>query len=265
MAGDEPFDKLAPSYDREFTFTVTGKAQRKIVHRYLARNVPSGSDVLEINCGTGEDALFLAGMGCRVTASDASDAMINEAIKKAADRPVSGSVKFRRLGFSDLNVLLPGPGFDLIFSDFSGLNCLSPGQLSTLSETLSKLLKPGGRLIAVVFGKKCLLENIYLLVKGRFAQLNRRNTQQPMTIGGQAMATTVWYYSVKELKLMLRKDFDLNSRRPVGLFLPPSYLDPFFKNKNGVMGILAFMETLLGRVSLLSDYGDHLLAEFRKR
>jgi ubiquinone/menaquinone biosynthesis C-methylase UbiE len=265
MPGNKPFDQAASRYDRDFTFTLTGKAQRKVVHRYLARRIATGTEILEINCGTGEDAIFLAGLGCTVTATDASEAMIAEAQRKTADGPMAGSVKFSRLGFSELPSLRSRPKFDLVFSNFSGLNCLNPEEITILSKTLKELLRPEGRLILVLFGKKCLSERLYFLLKGRSSLIRRRNTHLPVTVGGTEPGTQVWYYSVKELQELFPENFILKYSRPVGLFLPPSYLDPFFRTKQWLLHLLAFMESLFGRASFLSDRGDHFLAEFRKR
>ena len=73
------FDQIASSYDETFTYTEIGKKQRNIVWDYLKRTLPADTqlDILELNCGTGEDALFLANIGHSVTATDASEEMLN--------------------------------------------------------------------------------------------------------------------------------------------------------------------------------------------
>ena len=44
---------------------------------------PPGARILEINCGTGNDAVFLARSGMHVTATDISPMMIEETKRKA--------------------------------------------------------------------------------------------------------------------------------------------------------------------------------------
>ena len=81
-----PFDELANSYDADFTSSVIGRMQRKRVWTVLTPLLNEASrslNILEINCGTGEDALQLAGLGHRVIATDASEAMISLAREKA--------------------------------------------------------------------------------------------------------------------------------------------------------------------------------------
>ena len=63
------FDAIAEHYDDLFTNSLIGRAQRQAVWEIASRHLRPGGLVLELNCGTGEDALFLAnsGMtGCRL-------------------------------------------------------------------------------------------------------------------------------------------------------------------------------------------------------
>jgi ubiquinone/menaquinone biosynthesis C-methylase UbiE len=71
-----PFDAVADSYDQGFTFSKIGQAQRAAVWKELSRAFRSGDRVLEIGCGTGIDACFLAERGVSVVACDSSAAMI---------------------------------------------------------------------------------------------------------------------------------------------------------------------------------------------
>ncbi len=70
------FDQMAPKYDEVFTNSMIGRAQRDVVWSVLTQIFRSGDHILELNCGTGEDALFLARNGISVTACDASEQMI---------------------------------------------------------------------------------------------------------------------------------------------------------------------------------------------
>jgi hypothetical protein len=63
---------------------------------------------------------------------------------------------------------------------------------------------------------------------------------------------------------MMGKGVRSISSMPVGLFIPPSYLDPYFKNKGWILKILSFKEYLFGRFAFLADYGDHYLIHLQK-
>ena len=53
------FDASATTYDTSFTNTEIGRLQRRRVYKYLNRylNTSEPLNILELNCGTGEDAL----------------------------------------------------------------------------------------------------------------------------------------------------------------------------------------------------------------
>ncbi len=264
MEEKELFESVAPRYDEEFTFTEIGRRQREMVHRYLRRVTREDMDILEINCGTGEDAMFLASCGCRVTATDLSPGMIRAALRKSRHHPAGQRVTFKVMAFADLGQLEGSGPYDLVFSDFSGLNCLPPEAFPDLSENLSKLLKPGGRMILMLFGKKCLWERIYMTLKGRFRAAGRRNTDSPVLTGEPGTGIRIWYYSPKQLRTMFGTAFKRITARPVGLFIPPSYLNGFFTRRFRMLSILGFLERHIGGAAFFANYGDHYLIHFRK-
>ncbi len=78
-----PFDALAERYDDTFTMSKIGQAQRASVWKELERAFHLGDRVLEVGCGTGVDACFLAQRGVTVFACDASSQMIAVAQRRA--------------------------------------------------------------------------------------------------------------------------------------------------------------------------------------
>ena len=77
-----PFDILAETYDTDFTESAIGKLQRERVWQGLYQLLATYNrplKILEINCGTGFDALALASLGHMVIATDAAEVMIEKA------------------------------------------------------------------------------------------------------------------------------------------------------------------------------------------
>ncbi|MEM6725049.1 MAG: class I SAM-dependent methyltransferase, partial [Bacteroidota bacterium] len=165
MTTANPFDAIASSYDVDFTHSQIGRMQRRIVWEYLEKWLQKTPDakVLELNCGTGADAQWLNSLGARVLATDYAEEMVAQTQAKLLDTDSEAKVL-------DLNAIEQmeneGP-FDLIFSNFGGLNCLSPGELSAFAHKLPALLKPNGRFIAVVMPDFCAWETTYFLAKGK--------------------------------------------------------------------------------------------------
>ena len=91
------FDSLAAKYDDLFTRSMIGRAQRGVVWDALIDTFEPGSHILELNCGTGEDALFLAGHDISVLACDASAHMINTARRRMQAEDPEAEIEFRVL------------------------------------------------------------------------------------------------------------------------------------------------------------------------
>src|SRR5215813_1000905 len=166
------FDSLAEIYDDIFTHSIIGRAQRDAVWRTVLDTFNPGARILEINCGTGEDALFLARHGMTVLACDASERMIAVAEHRRAIEAPDSSVEFLLLPteqFGDLNGLGP---FDGVFSNFSGLNCVD--NLGRVARTLAGLVRPGGLLLLCFSTRCCLWETFWFVANAEFAKASRR-------------------------------------------------------------------------------------------
>jgi len=64
------FDERAAGYDADFTNTPLGSALRTLVWARLDRLFTGAQRVLDLGCGTGEDAVYLAARGTRVLGRD---------------------------------------------------------------------------------------------------------------------------------------------------------------------------------------------------
>ncbi|HRF97071.1 MAG TPA: class I SAM-dependent methyltransferase, partial [Aggregatilineales bacterium] len=83
MTATPAFDPTAHAYDAEFTDQLLGKWLREQVWIHTPFTAPM--TILELGCGTGEDARHFADMGISVLATDASGEMIAVARAKNAN------------------------------------------------------------------------------------------------------------------------------------------------------------------------------------
>jgi SAM-dependent methyltransferase len=251
------FDAAASDYDQTFTHTTVGKAQRERVWHYL-RQLPikAGSKVLEVNCGTGEDAKRWQENGFSVIASDLSPQMIAHAQAKHPE------IDFRVLDLLELDQLSSEP--QTIFSNFGGLNCLPESDLQVFFQKASELLATNERVICVLMGKKTTWDRWYLTLKGRFSKRNRRNTHEAVSVPVNGTMVSTWYYSPKETIRVAHPYFEVEMLRPVGLFVPPSYMAPFFTRRKSMLRLLIWMDKHFS-FSFLANRSDHYLLSLKKR
>jgi SAM-dependent methyltransferase len=256
------FGSASISYDKNFTFTKIGKAQRNRVYSYINPIISNSKkiSILEINCGTGEDAIKFAQLGHKVLATDVSPEMIEIANAK---------INLNNLQFEVLDINLINPEdfvqkFDLVFSNFGGLNCLSKDQLKIFFSKCVPLLKPQGKIVAVIMSKKCLWGIFYFFLKGKFITAKRRNTTSPIVIKVHGEPIKTWFYNPKDIVSLTEKLFVIKFIKPIGISIPPSYLENSFVTKGIVFKVLVNIEKLLG-LSALAKYADHFIIELEKR
>jgi SAM-dependent methyltransferase len=261
-----PFDTMAETYDADFTNTAIGQLQRKQVWELLTPLLDSNTKplkILEINCGTGEDAVELEGAGHDVTATDGSQKMVERARQKAAALG-KNRIVFRVCEFERLSQQLEHQKFDLVISNFGGLNCIDQNELEILSTQLSSLLNEQGKLFFVIMGSGCLWEIFYYIFKGRAATAFRRQRKLVRFRSGDA-EIPVFYHSPSRVKKIFHSLYDCCYSKPIGLFIPPSYLEKQFQKRQNWLQSLTRLETKFNRYPALSNFADHYCIVFQKK
>ena len=71
------FNNIAGQYDARDNQNPILQWMRGLVRKIYLKYIPTGSKILELNAGTGVDAVFLAENGFKVHATDISEEMIN--------------------------------------------------------------------------------------------------------------------------------------------------------------------------------------------
>lgn len=261
------FDSIASGYDLTFTHTEIGKRQRAAVYSVLEKILSDHQikNVLELNCGTGEDAIFFAQKGLQVLATDISPEMVRVATLKAEQKGVSHLLRTQVVAFQELHQVENFPRYDLIFSNFGGLNCLPPEDYPCFVNNMERLLNPGGFFVAVVMPRFCLWETLYFSGRGKFRQAFRRVSREPVSARlDDSTSVKTWYYSPKDMKNSF-KGWVLGDVRPIGLFIPPSYLEPFFRKRIAFLDRLENMERSTARFRTLAGMADHFLLVLEKK
>jgi ubiquinone/menaquinone biosynthesis C-methylase UbiE len=226
-----PLDEIAARYDDEFSRTPVATVLRNMVWTHLARNFNAGDRVLELGCGTGEDALALAHRGVTVTATDASDSMIERARAKAQRVGLEERIEFEPLSMEFAPAMYRGRTFDGVFSNFGAVNCIS--DYATLAAGLARLMRPGAALIWVVKGRR----------------LQAAETE--------SYGVRLKYPAPEELAAALRPHFTVERIHPLGWALPPSGANGWLNRSPNAIRALSLLERVLHGAAFLVPLATH--------
>ncbi|HEX9370954.1 MAG TPA: methyltransferase domain-containing protein, partial [Roseiflexaceae bacterium] len=99
------FDSVAADYDGPRGNNELIQRMRGAIWRTLAATFPPGAQLLDLGCGTGIDAVYLAQRGYQIAATDWSPQMVERTRARAAQAGLSDRVTARQLGIQELDRL----------------------------------------------------------------------------------------------------------------------------------------------------------------
>jgi len=249
------FDDKAHGYDAEFTATALGAALRQIVWERAADAFAPGMRLLEIGCGTGEDAVHFARRGLEVVASDAAPQMVGVARAKAERAGVAARVRCVCVPMEGLAHEFAGETFDGVFSNFGAINCAA--RLDALAADLARLLAPGARLLWVVMGRHVPWEWAWFLARGAGGKAFRRLRRDGVPWRG----ITVRYPTPAQLTRALHPHFTGIRATPLGVALPPSYASRWMDRSPRMFAVLTRLERAAQGWPSLAAISDHYVIE----
>jgi ubiquinone/menaquinone biosynthesis C-methylase UbiE len=258
----DAFDHIGARYDVEYTNTPLSGWFRRRVWGRLGVLFKPGDTVLELGCGTGEDAIWLAKRGVRVLASDGSSAMIEETARKAQAEGVSSMIETRRLDFNEAaSWNLPAQTFDGVYSNYGPLNCV--GDWHDIGGQLTKAIKPGGSVGLGIIGPWCPWEVLWFGIHGDFRNATRRFHKSTVAhLDGQYF--NVYYPTPGHLQRDLGPGFRRTLLWGLGVFLPPSDLYKPVGRRPWLARPLLALERLTAPHWPFKYLGDHYWLEMER-
>lgn len=254
MSVARAYDAVAPDYDRLVGEDET--VRQRLWRSYMSCFQP-GQHLLDVACGTGIDAIFLAQQGFWVTAVDVSSGMIARLRYKAQHEATADRIQTHLLDIAQLDTLLPAQ-FDGLISAFAGLNTVS--DLRAFASVSHNLLRPGGRMILHMLNNFIPWEWLALLSKGKWQQAQTLRQQKERWVQIAGVPVRHHLYSLDEVyDRFFACHFHLHRRYGIGILRPPRNAHhwlPRFLDK---------IEEHVGSLKPWCHWGSFFVLELQKR
>ena len=257
------FDSVAAEYDGVLGNNDLVQRIRTRTMRAVQEYLSPASCLLDLGCGTGLDAEFLASRGYSVTAMDWSPEMVRKTNQRAERMGLSNKIDVRSLGFHELDQI-PMGAYDGAYSDLGALNC--DPNLEITAKSIAAILKPGGLLIASVIGRVCPWELALFTLKKQpvRARVRFNKNLTPVPLNGGIIWTR--YYTPKEfISIFDAVGFKRIYLRSLGLFVPPPYMQAFADRHPRMVNFFQWLDDRFGAWLILRGWGDHFLVVMQRR
>lgn len=212
----EAFSRTAEKYDAFSQNHPHLTRMRGKVYAHLARLLPPGAHILELNAGTGTDAVQLARQGYFVHATDIAGGMLDRVREKIDQLSLGERVTVQECSFTNLFRIEGGP-FDAVFSNLGGLNCIP--DLLPVIRCLPQVLRPGGLVTWVLMPPICLWElATFFTGQGRlaFRRLSHHGTRAHL----EGLYFDIYYFIPRQVIAWFGDEYDLLALEGLSVITP---------------------------------------------
>ena len=263
QAAEKAFSKQSAVFDEIYSSNIIIQYKRKRVRDHLEQFLKPYSKILELNAGTGEDAVWFAQHDHTVHATDISKGMQEKLVEKVRQNLLEKQVTNELCSFNELQDLKNKGPYDMIFSNFAGLNCTS--ELDKVLHSFSPLLKPNGIVTLVILPKFCLWESL-LFLKGDFKTAFRRFfSSKGVKAHMEGEYFTCWYYNPGYVIKNMKDMYEVLSVEGLCTLVPPSYLENFPAKRPSLYNLLKEKENKWKSKWPWKSIGDYYIISLRKK
>ncbi len=252
------FSRKASVYDAFGEDHVNLERMRTKVYDHIGRHVATGSHLLELNAGTGLDAMRLAARGYHIHATDVSAGMVAAIEEKISTHQLQDQLQAQTLSFMDLDQL-PPTQYDAIYSNSGGLNCV--GDLAPVIKQLPRLLRPNGIVTWVIMPKFCPWE-LLLTLKDPKVGL-RRWHRNGVLANVEGVQFRTWYHPAKHVQRLFGGRFALADLEALSLITPTADNKTFAVRQPRLYNALVTLDDVLSHAPLLKRWGDFYILSMR--
>lgn len=256
----EAFSRQSNVFDQLNTENELSGYLRNQFREEVLSHLKPGSSILELNCGTGLDAVFFAKRGHFILANDNSPGMLSKLEQKIEEDALQKQVQTLQCSFHEISKIKDRT-FDHIISNFGGLNCTD--DLDEVLQQFSPLLNSNGKVTLMIMPKVCPWE-LAMAIKGRFKVAFRRfKKKTPAHIEG--VHFYCYYYNPSYVKKALMDDFETISLKGVCITVPPEFFQNFTKRFPRSFKVLSAIDRAICSFFPFTYCCDHFLITLQKR
>lgn len=258
---EKGFSEIASEYDRLDAESGIMQWYRSRVRDFCMKTYIPGQKILELNGGSGLDAVFFANKGLHVTSTDVAPGMVESLAGKIQKYQLQERIASHKVSFEEIPAMFKEQAFDHIFSNFGGLNCVKSPWEVLLS--VMPLLKEGGTVTAVVMPPVSWWE-IFFILKGNTKLALRRWSPKGTIAHVEGSYFRVYYFrpskTIKKLKHKLR----LINLFSLGCLMPPPSYQNFAEKFPKLFALSGKIESVICRWYPFSRCGDYVVLQWTK-
>ncbi len=255
----EAFSRTAEKYDSFADDHPNQTRMRNKVYAHVERFIPAGAHILELNCGTGTDAIELARRGYQIHATDIAPGMLERLQDKIHKFNLTKQITLQQCSFTELDQVQGAP-FDAVFSDLGGLNCIS--DLSSVIKQLPKVLRPNGLITWVLMPPVCLWEMAEIF-RGHPRLAFRRFARNGTRAHLEGLYFTVYYFTPKKVLGWFGDDYDCLAIEGLSVITPTAESKNFAKQYTSFYRTLSWLDDRLASRKPWRGWGDFYIITMR--
>jgi ubiquinone/menaquinone biosynthesis C-methylase UbiE len=255
------FSKQSLHYDLEDRANPVLSDMREQVYAHVSKFLKPGNSLLELNAGTGIDALHFALSGYSVHATDLSDGMVHEIRKKITASSLGDKFTSQQLSYDQLHQL-HGRQFEYVFSNFGGLNCIQ--DLASVTKHLPGILKPGACITWVIMPPVCPWELLGIF-KGRLGHAFRRFHKDGVMAHLEGEYFKTYYHSLSSIKEAFGRSFTLLAAEGLAALTPQPHRGDFPAKHPVLYKALRNIDRVVTPHFPFNRWADHIIVTFQFR
>jgi ubiquinone/menaquinone biosynthesis C-methylase UbiE len=256
----QAFSKQSAIFDTLYKENKLSEYLRSSVRKEVLAQLKPNSNILELNCGTGMDAMYFAEKGHTVLATDNALGMLEQLDKKINEKDMKVNINTLHCSFHDL-YKIKNKNFDHIVSNFGGLNCTD--NLKDVLQQLSPLLNKNGKVTLVIMPKICPWE-LVMIFKGKFKTAFRRfKKHTPAHIEG--VHFLCYYYNPNYIINTLKKEFRVLTLKGIFITVPPEFYANFVERYPKLFSTLSKIDKAICKYFPFTYICDHYIITLQKK